>query len=188
MIGVKVRTTQQGVPRQRSVGVFRSSWQKDVLVVAGIALSLVLVSARQIRDEYFLSARAQPTEATVISKTSGHGWIEYEYFFNGRRYEGRTPADATGRPFDKVGRGDKLVVNFDPLHPGVSGTAGTREALTSTAPFLVLLLIGASAVVFVRQYGASNDLLPNDALQRTRARLAPLSADVRRQEQASHDH
>jgi hypothetical protein len=143
---MRTRRTQQRTPTQRPLG----SWRKDALVVIAIALVLVLIGGRQFRDEYFLSQRSQPTEATVISKISGHGVIEYEYFVNGSRYEGTTPATSTGKPFDKVAIGDKFVVNFDPLHPGVSGTIDTRKIVMSTGPLLLLVVIVASAIVFFR--------------------------------------
>ena len=137
----------------RPVSAFmnRPPWQRDLFGVLVIVMLLGLIGGRQVRDEYLLSQHAQPTIATVVSKSSGHGWIEYEYVVDGVTYSGNTPADATGKPFDKVVVGDTLVVNFDPTHPAVSGTTETRGAVRSTVPFLAMVFVGALVVVGIRQ-------------------------------------
>jgi len=136
----------------RPAGAFfnQPSWQKDLLGVLTLVIVLCLVSGLQLRDEYLLSRHAQSTVATVISKKSGHAWIEYEYVVAGIKYVGRTPSTTTGKPFDKVVIGDNLVVHFDPTHPSVSGTPETRDAITSTIPFLALLLLGALGAIGIR--------------------------------------
>jgi hypothetical protein len=99
--------------------------------------------------EYLLTRQSQEIEATVVSKYSGHGWVEYQYVVNGHTYDGKTPATSTGRDFDDVSLGDKVIVHFDPTHPGVSGTAETHNAVTSTAPFLLAALVLLTIGVYV---------------------------------------
>ena|SRR6516225_5309938 len=111
--------------------------RRDLLTISVVAVLLIAVSAPQFYDEYSLSRHAQEIEATVVSKHSGHGWIEYSYVVQGRTYEGRTPSESAGKPFDKVSIGDKLTVRFDPTHPGVSGTPETRDVMESTSRFLL---------------------------------------------------
>lgn len=81
----------------------------------------------------------------MISKSGGHGWIEYEYRVEGFVYTGRTPATATGKGFDEVMIGDKLRISFDRTDPGVSGTTETRDVVRDTAPFIVAVLSSAAA-------------------------------------------
>jgi len=116
-------------------------------LAGGLAIAL---SARQVYHEYLLSRHAQETQATVISKNSGHGWIEYSYVVAGATYEGSTPAISTGKPFEKVSVGDKLAVQFDPTNPGVSGTPETREAIESTVPFMFFGFAVLSVIAFLQ--------------------------------------
>jgi hypothetical protein len=132
------------------LGIQMSPLRRELLVLAFVALSLLALAVRQFRAEYLLSNRAQPVEATVISKHSGHGWIEYSYVVAGHTYEGSTPATSTGRSFERVSVGDKLTVQFDPANPGVSGTPETREATTSTVPFFFFAIAMFTGIVFLR--------------------------------------
>lgn len=128
----------------------RPSWQKEVLGVMAWFLLIALLGWRQLRDEYLLSLNARTTIATVISKKSGHGYIEYEYLVDGKRYEGRTPYATTGKPFEQVEIGDKLDVLFSPTHPSASGTAESKEAVTSSMAFIVSVILVASFWVLAR--------------------------------------
>jgi Protein of unknown function (DUF3592) len=127
-----------------------SSLRRDLLILFIGAVVVLALGMRQIYAEYLLSRHSQPVEATVISKSSGHGWIEYSYVVAGHTYEGSTPAISVGRPFEKVSVGDRLTVRFDPTSPGVSGTPETQEAVTATLPFVLFGFAGLTAVVLLR--------------------------------------
>ena len=126
-----------------------SPLRRELAVVFGVFAAMLALSARQIRSEVLLSRHAQETQATVVSKQS-HAWVGYTYIVAGITYEGSTPSTATGKSIDKVELGDKFTVKFDPSNPDVSGTTETREAIVSTVPFLVLVLVVAVGIVFVR--------------------------------------
>jgi hypothetical protein len=130
-----------------------ASLRRDLLGVLVIAVVLGCIGGPQAYHEYLLSRHSQSTEATVVSKYSGHGWIEYQYAVGGHTYEGRTPADSTGRAFDQVKIGDNLVIRFDPTNPTVSGTPETRDAVVSTAPWLGAVVFGLGVVAYIRYLG-----------------------------------
>jgi len=151
---MRSRATQQGIPPARSSGASLSLswWQRSVFGFMVLLGLFGFLFGPQMLDEYYLSQNAQPTKAQVVSKTPGHGWIEYEYRIDGNRYKGQTSAATTGKSFEKIEVGDPLIVLFDPTHPSISGTTETRAALTSTAPFLaaITIIVGALFLMYVR--------------------------------------
>jgi hypothetical protein len=128
----------------------KSSLRRDLTLIAVSVVVIAGLSVRQTYHEYRLSRHSQRTEANVVSRQGGHGWIEYEYTVDGHTYTGSTPATATGKGFDEVRIGDKLSVFFDPTDPGVSGTAETRDIPRDTIPWLAAILIIGSGLAFLR--------------------------------------
>lgn len=126
-------------------------FHRELLCAFAVAAAFMALSARQVRDEYLLDRHAQTTEAVVISKRSGHGWIEYRYTAAGHTHEGSAPALATGKPIDEVRVGDRFEIRFDPTHPDVSGTEQGRQALSSSAPMVLLALLVLFLGVVIRE-------------------------------------
>ena len=128
-----------------------SQFRRELLIVFGMFAAMLCLSARQLRNEVWLSQHTQQVQAIVVS-TQSHAWIGYTYLVNGITHEGATPAAATGKPIDKVQLGDTFIIAYDPNHPDVSGTAKTREVIASTIPFLVFGLVVAVGIVFARNF------------------------------------
>jgi hypothetical protein len=126
------------------------SLKRDILLAFATFLVLAGLGFHQVRDEYLLLKHSRKTVATVVSKYSGHGWIEFQYEVAGHIYQGKTPAVSLGKGFDQVAIGDRFVVRFDPTHPDVSGTAETKDAIISTIWFVFGIASVVTAIIFIR--------------------------------------
>jgi hypothetical protein len=130
----------------------KSSPRRDLLILLAGVVAVLLIGAPQVYHEYLLAQHSQEVVATVVSKNSGHGWVEYEYVVDGKAYGGSIPATSTGRGFDEVHVGDKVTVQFDPTNPAVSGTAETRSAISSTGPLALFAVVLLTVLAYSTNY------------------------------------
>lgn len=130
----------------------KRSLRRELLILLAGAVAVLLIVAPQVYHEYLLAQHSQEIVATVVSKDSGHGWVEYKYVVDGKVYEGSTPATSTGREFNEVHVGDKVSVQFDPTNPGVSGTAETRSAISSTGPLVLFAVVLLAILAYRHTY------------------------------------